>query len=316
MNGRVYDPNIGRFLSVDPVFEFPTNTQSLNPYSYVLNNPLSMTDPTGYLVTCGSNQQDINCGQAVSELKPGQTTTQKVSVTPIGSHITSHATVTIGLTKAGNIAVTLASSNGAKLTQSVMEEGDKLASTSEKGSFTFRPNVKIAPVEVHRGLKGDLTNTMMQLYGTKGEVTSKYKPEWGDETVGKIAAQVCGETCGETGTAQENYSFQAGRGQIAHVRLNGIRKWISFTKVEKNAGLAASRWGGPGYAASLAATEKAVSEDLRGIDPTFGSRWYNMRTTGEVQAGSKRWGLYPFRTVYGPYSSKIHPYIVTYGLPQ
>lgn len=38
----------GGFLSVDPVFQFPTNTQSLNPYSYVLNNPLSMTDPTGY----------------------------------------------------------------------------------------------------------------------------------------------------------------------------------------------------------------------------------------------------------------------------
>ena len=48
INGRVYDPSLGRFLSVDPVFEFPTNTQSLNPYSYVLNNPLSMTDPTGY----------------------------------------------------------------------------------------------------------------------------------------------------------------------------------------------------------------------------------------------------------------------------
>ena len=47
MNGRVYDPNLGRFLSVDPVFQFPTNTQSLNPYSYVLNNPLSMADRNG-----------------------------------------------------------------------------------------------------------------------------------------------------------------------------------------------------------------------------------------------------------------------------
>ena len=37
MNGRIYDPNLGRFLSVDPVFEFPTNTQSLNSCSYVLN---------------------------------------------------------------------------------------------------------------------------------------------------------------------------------------------------------------------------------------------------------------------------------------
>jgi RHS repeat-associated protein len=47
MNGRVYDPQLGRFLSVDPVFQFPTNTQSLNPYTYVLNSPLTLTDPTG-----------------------------------------------------------------------------------------------------------------------------------------------------------------------------------------------------------------------------------------------------------------------------
>lgn len=48
MNGRVYDFNIGRFLSVDPFLQFPENSQSANPYSYILNNPMSGTDPTGY----------------------------------------------------------------------------------------------------------------------------------------------------------------------------------------------------------------------------------------------------------------------------
>lgn len=48
MNGRGYDPLLGRFLSVDPFIQSPTNTQSVNPYSYILNNPLSGTDPTGY----------------------------------------------------------------------------------------------------------------------------------------------------------------------------------------------------------------------------------------------------------------------------
>jgi RHS repeat-associated protein len=46
MKGRVYDPSLGRFLSVDPVVD-TTKSQGLNPYSYLANNPLSGTDPTG-----------------------------------------------------------------------------------------------------------------------------------------------------------------------------------------------------------------------------------------------------------------------------
>jgi RHS repeat-associated protein len=48
MNGRIYDFNVGRFLSVDPFLQFPENSQSANPYSYILNNPMAGTDPTGY----------------------------------------------------------------------------------------------------------------------------------------------------------------------------------------------------------------------------------------------------------------------------
>ena len=48
MNGRVYDPDLGRFLSADPHIQAPGNTQSYNRYTYVLNNPLSHTDPSGF----------------------------------------------------------------------------------------------------------------------------------------------------------------------------------------------------------------------------------------------------------------------------
>jgi hypothetical protein len=52
MNGRAYDYNLGRFYGVDPFIQFPSNSQSLNPYSYLMNNPLAGTDPTGYLSNC------------------------------------------------------------------------------------------------------------------------------------------------------------------------------------------------------------------------------------------------------------------------
>lgn len=48
MNGRVYDPQLARFLSPDPLVQTPTNSQSWNRYSYVFNNPLKYTDPSGY----------------------------------------------------------------------------------------------------------------------------------------------------------------------------------------------------------------------------------------------------------------------------
>nr|WP_244623600.1 RHS repeat-associated core domain-containing protein [Shewanella salipaludis] len=57
MNGRVYDYNLGRFMSVDPFIQSPTSTQSVNPYSYIMNNPLAGTDPTGYCST-GSHIKD------------------------------------------------------------------------------------------------------------------------------------------------------------------------------------------------------------------------------------------------------------------
>jgi RHS repeat-associated protein len=53
MNGRVYDPAIGRFLSPDPIVQAPFDRQDLNRYAYAWNNPLNVVDPTGLEeVTC------------------------------------------------------------------------------------------------------------------------------------------------------------------------------------------------------------------------------------------------------------------------
>jgi RHS repeat-associated protein len=47
-NARLYDPVIGRFISADTLVQAPYNPQSLNRYSYCINNPLIYTDPSGY----------------------------------------------------------------------------------------------------------------------------------------------------------------------------------------------------------------------------------------------------------------------------
>ncbi|WP_086932711.1 RHS repeat-associated core domain-containing protein [Agarilytica rhodophyticola] len=63
MNGQGYDYNLGRFLSVDPIIQAPGNSQSLNPYSYIMNNPLSGTDPTGY---CSASRLQGACDNTPS----------------------------------------------------------------------------------------------------------------------------------------------------------------------------------------------------------------------------------------------------------
>jgi len=49
MNGRLYDPLIARFLSPDVFIQLPTNSQSFNRYSYVMNNPINLIDLSGYI---------------------------------------------------------------------------------------------------------------------------------------------------------------------------------------------------------------------------------------------------------------------------
>ena len=46
---RYYDPDVGRFLTRDPLKGDIFNSQSLNRYTYCLNNPLKYTDPSGLL---------------------------------------------------------------------------------------------------------------------------------------------------------------------------------------------------------------------------------------------------------------------------
>jgi RHS repeat-associated protein len=48
MNGRIYDPALGRFLQADPIIQAPQSAQSHNRYAYVMNNPLAYTDPSGF----------------------------------------------------------------------------------------------------------------------------------------------------------------------------------------------------------------------------------------------------------------------------
>ena len=92
MNGRVYDYNLGRFLSVDPLIQAPGNSQSINPYSYIMNNPLSGMDPTGY---CSTSDTLSECRDSIGA---GETS----EITDADGNVVGHA----GRDEDGNLHLT------------------------------------------------------------------------------------------------------------------------------------------------------------------------------------------------------------------
>jgi RHS repeat-associated protein len=98
MNGRAYDPALGRFLSVDPVIQGMSNPQALNAYSYILNNPLSGTDPSGFCYIAAG----YSCEQTTETLER-----------PTGSSIHhKRSTYTVTGPKGDKLVVIHDSSNG------------------------------------------------------------------------------------------------------------------------------------------------------------------------------------------------------------
>jgi RHS repeat-associated protein len=77
MNGRMYDYRLGRFLGVDPIVQFPGFSQSLNAYSYVLNNPLSTRDPSGY----ASEDRAFAAGMALAAFFGGPSVKEATELT-------------------------------------------------------------------------------------------------------------------------------------------------------------------------------------------------------------------------------------------
>ena len=120
MNGRIYDPLLGRFLSADLVVQNPSNRQDYNRYSYVQNNPLTLVDPSGFTYQAFQTQADINirlqaralgvekqmdAGRTKAALITGGVVAGGLAVAKIGVAVVAKELATEGINQVGEATV-------------------------------------------------------------------------------------------------------------------------------------------------------------------------------------------------------------------
>jgi RHS repeat-associated protein len=94
---RWYDSYLGRFLSADTMVPSPGNPQSLNRYSYVLNNALKYVDPTGHKEACGAYGESCNEPPPPTTHTPPQQDLLKQMLKQVDDWAWDHVPSTIGL---------------------------------------------------------------------------------------------------------------------------------------------------------------------------------------------------------------------------
>lgn len=123
-NARRYDPNLGRFISPDPIIPDITNPQALNRYSYVYNNPIRYNDPTGHFpgddfIKCVEER----CQKSVW-ISFGTTGELDASLGGWASHgwilAYNYESGTLRIGKSGAFGGSVSTPDGAKLTQSIL----------------------------------------------------------------------------------------------------------------------------------------------------------------------------------------------------
>lgn len=125
---RFYSSAMGRFMTPDPLGGHQEDPQTLNKYSYVRNNPLSLTDPTGLDFNLTCTQESNTCHNGLQ----GTWT----STTDANGHTTNSFTATdIHSDKNGNLFDQTGNQYSASVDASGVHFTENGSSTSSTGTW-------------------------------------------------------------------------------------------------------------------------------------------------------------------------------------
>jgi RHS repeat-associated protein len=182
MNARYYVPSLGRFASADTLVPDPTNPQSFNRYSYVHNNPLIYTDPTGHWIESAWDVFNVGLGlySLQDNLSQGNYGWAAVDVAGLVVDATALAVPIVpgGVSSALKAARGVDAAVDAIQTVQVVNQSSNVFSVVKQYADEVVENVQDV---VYRGLNPDNPNQLHQLeeFAESGVI----RPNGGDATL-------------------------------------------------------------------------------------------------------------------------------------
>ncbi|WP_331724184.1 polymorphic toxin-type HINT domain-containing protein (plasmid) [Streptomyces longwoodensis] len=198
LGARQYDPTLGRFISLDPIFQ-ATDDQQLAGYAYASSNPNTYSDPSG--LCAGLDCPTRNCPSCLNATPGDEASTQAA----LHDHAGSGSTPT---NKSGGTAhkeITHWTSSGhhsggwrgflSGMGDGLQEIGaglvnQGLTSLDTAADCAFNAVIAACLSLTEAGIPGEAISMGEGMYGTAASLYAEYKNGDGEHASGRIAAYV------------------------------------------------------------------------------------------------------------------------------
>ena len=157
LRDRYYDPSVGRFLNRDPFPAQATDTQMINRYVYVKNNPTNFVDPSGDILWLPALVLGIigflSTTEPANAPAPGQPTHHaRSSLRIVGDAFTDVVTADLAGRLGGYVIGRVI--NGGTMTEVVVPAGVRSIAVGEAPEMVYR----VAPSATRAALSGRVAN--------------------------------------------------------------------------------------------------------------------------------------------------------------
>jgi RHS repeat-associated protein len=149
---RYYDPTIGRFVSPDTIIPTMANPQSLNRFTYCLNNPMKFVDPSGNIVKFSDRTEQLLTCATLGIAIPREAFGNELELVAAYCRLQTYAPDLTSLLEAAPETITI-TSGGMSFAGQDISNAMGMTTPTEDYSSSGNINIQVGPKAFEKGLE-------------------------------------------------------------------------------------------------------------------------------------------------------------------